>query len=217
MKRRLAVVTTHPIQYYAPWFSRLHRAPGLELRVFYLWDFGVTTRVDPTFGHTVRWDIPLLDGYMSEFVPNTSRRPGTDHIFGLWNPSLAARVRAFGPTAVLLLTYNFAAIYRLLAEWRASDAPLLFRGDSHRLVPASGSVARLRRSFISHLFRRFRRVPVRWCVEPTLLRGSRRPRVKALPLSTRSRQRSFHQRVRRSAGTPCGGEPRSGSRPDTGL
>ncbi len=73
---RLAVVTTHPIQYYAPWFRRLASHPGLDLRVFYLWDFGVVEREDKGFGRTIRWDVPLLDGYASEFVPNVSRRPG---------------------------------------------------------------------------------------------------------------------------------------------
>ena len=63
MTHRLAVITTHPIQYYAPWFRYLSGMPGLDLRAFYLWDFGVTDRVDPQFGQAIRWDVPLLEGY----------------------------------------------------------------------------------------------------------------------------------------------------------
>ena len=154
MTHRLAVVTTHPIQYYAPWFRQLQTVPGLEVRVFYLWDFGVADRVDPVFGQTIRWDVPLLDGYEAEFVPNVSAHPGTDRITGLRNPELAARVREFRPTAVLLLAYNYLSIYEFLLRWRSTDAPLLLRGDSHRLVPPAGAASHMRRAFISKVFSR---------------------------------------------------------------
>ena len=70
---RLALVTSHPIQYYAPWFRQLAARPGLDLRVFYLWDFGVTDQRDPRFGTEVRWDVPLLEGYAHEFVPKKDK------------------------------------------------------------------------------------------------------------------------------------------------
>jgi hypothetical protein len=34
---RLAVVSTHPIQYYAPLFRLLGKDPEIELKVFYTW------------------------------------------------------------------------------------------------------------------------------------------------------------------------------------
>ena len=40
--------------------------PGIDLKVFYLWDFGVTDQHDPGFGRAIRWDLPLLEGYASE-------------------------------------------------------------------------------------------------------------------------------------------------------
>src|SRR5690242_4573930 len=95
VKRRLAVITTHPIQYYAPWFRALGETAAIELKVFYLWDFGVAEHRDHEFGHAIQWDIPLLDGYDYEFVPNLSRRPGLDHFFGLWNPALPHVVNAY--------------------------------------------------------------------------------------------------------------------------
>lgn len=155
MSSRLAVITTHPIQYNAPWFRHLSRERGLDLRVFYLWDFGIAPRRDPRFGHVIQWDVPLLEGYDSEMVPNASWRPGTHHLAGLWNPSLPRRVRAFDPTHVLLLTYNYAAIYDFLARWGNTRAPLLFRGDSHRLVRPAGLGAVVRRRLIERIFRRF--------------------------------------------------------------
>jgi len=153
---RLGVVTTHPIQYYAPWFRQLAQRPELDLRVFYLWDFGVVEREDKGFGRVIRWDVPLLEGYASEFVPNVSSRPGTDHFRGIDNPGLADALRRFNPAAVVCLGYNYVSFLRLLLGRPLGNVPLLHRGDSHRLVPRRGIGAWLRRQLLTQLFRRFR-------------------------------------------------------------
>lgn len=149
---RLAIITSHPIQYYAPWFRYLHRQADLDLRVFYLWDFGLTPQADPQFNQTIQWDIPLLEGYPYEWVPNRSRHPGTHHLWGLQNPTLTAQIAQFHPDATLLMNYNYASLYGFMARWRG---PLLFRGDSHCLVPETGPKAALKRQWIGAVYRRF--------------------------------------------------------------
>jgi glycosyltransferase involved in cell wall biosynthesis len=130
---RLAVVLSHPTQYYSPWFRWLRANSPLEFRVFYLWEFGVTAQRDPKFQTTFKWDVDLLSGYESEFVPNTARDPGTHRFGGLRNPTLTARLAAWQPTAVLMFGYHFAAHLRAIAWARRRGIPLLFRGDSHLL------------------------------------------------------------------------------------
>ncbi len=152
---RLAIVSTHPIQYYAPWFRRIADTPEFSLRVFYLWDFGVTEQVDKGFGKKFQWDVPLLDGYESEFVPNDAREPGTHHFRGLWNPRLRWRIEAFKPDAVLVFGYRFASTQRFIWTWPRRQAPLLFRGDSHRLVKSTGWKESVRKHLISLVYRRF--------------------------------------------------------------
>jgi glycosyltransferase involved in cell wall biosynthesis len=127
------VVLSHPIQYYSPWFRWLRTHTGLEFRVFYLWDAGVTAQRDPEFQTTFKWDVDLLGGYESEFVPNTARRPGTDHFWGLRNPILTTRLAAWSPDAILLFGYAYASHLRLIAWARRHRVPLVFRGDSHFL------------------------------------------------------------------------------------
>ena len=129
--RRLAVVLSHPTQYYSPWFRWLAAHTDLDLRVFYLWEFGVTTQTDPQFRTSVKWDVDLLSGYAHEFVPNTSAQPGTEHFGGLRNPNLTARLAAFRPDAVLLFGYAYASHLRVIFWARLHRVPLLFRGDSH--------------------------------------------------------------------------------------
>lgn len=128
---RLAIVSSHPIQYYAPWFRHIVEHSRLDVRAFYLWDFGVAERHDPGFGHSLRWDIDLLDGYSHEFVSNWSHRPGTNHALGLVNPGLGRALRRFRPDAVLSFGYAQASPLWL---GLTTDYPLILRGDSHALV-----------------------------------------------------------------------------------
>ncbi len=150
---RLAIITSHPIQYYAPWFRYLQTNTNLNLRVFYLLDSTVTNQADRQFKGNTPWDIPLLEGYDYEFVPNMSKQPGTGHFWGLQNPTLTKQVNAFQPDVVLMMNYNYASLYRFLACWRYT--PLLFRGDSHRLIPEMGLKAALKRQWITQVYRRF--------------------------------------------------------------
>lgn len=152
---RLAVVVSHPIQYYAPWFRSLALEPGIELKVFHLWDFGVAPRADPGFGHIVVWDIPLLDGYAHCFVANRAADPGTHHFSGLHNPTLVKELVDWRPQALLLFGYAYRTHLALLLAPRLWRVPVLFRGDSHGLCPRSGWRPRLAGFFRRLLFRRF--------------------------------------------------------------
>lgn len=157
--KKLAIISSHPIQYYAPWFRYLTENTGIKLKVFYLWDFGITEQVDSGFGQAIKWDIPLLERYSYEFVPNISQNPGTSHFWGLQNPTLLKRVKAFSPTAVLMMNYNYASLYHFIWQWPKQRAPLLFRGDSHRLFSPPDKIwnikEKLRRQWISAIYRQF--------------------------------------------------------------
>lgn len=133
------MVLSHPTQYYSPWFRWLTLHAGLTLRVFYLWEFGVKATRDPRFQTTFKWDVDLLSGYDSEFVPNISHAPGAETFFGFNNPGLPARLAAWRPEAVLLFGYAWASHLRTIWWARRHRVPLIFRGDSHFLGrPAPG-------------------------------------------------------------------------------
>ncbi|MBE9175012.1 glycosyltransferase family 4 protein [Synechocystis salina LEGE 06155] len=153
---RIAVIASHPIQYYAPLFRWANQEQNLTLKVFYLWNFGITDQVDQGFKQTLKWDIPLLDGYDFEFVPNVSQDPGTHHTFGLQNPALTQRIFSFKPDIILLTaSYNYASIYQFLWQIRRLNIPIIFRGDSHRLIPETGIKARIKHLIISKIFQNF--------------------------------------------------------------
>ena len=151
--RRLAIVLSHPVQYYSPWFRWLRAHTELEFKVFYLWAFGVTAQRDPQFGATFQWDVDLLAGYESEFVPNVAHDPGTHHFGGLDNPELCARLAAWAPGALLVFGYNWRSHQRAIWwAWRRG-LPLVFRGDSHLLGRAALPFSR--RLLLRFLYARF--------------------------------------------------------------
>lgn len=140
---RLAVVTTHPIQYYAPLFRRLAERERLDLHVFYGWRGAVEATVDRGFGTTFAWDVPLLDGYAYTFVKNVADDPGTHHTAGIDAPDMVGAIEAWGPDAVLVFGWNYRAHQQVLrAFW--GRVPILFRGDSTLIDEQGGIAGRLR-------------------------------------------------------------------------
>ena len=150
---RLAAVLSHPIQYYSPWFRWVRKHAPIELRVFYLWDFGVAGHRDPHFGTRVKWDVDLLDGYDSVFIPNHASKPGAAHFWGLNNPDLPKQMGAWRPDVLLLFGYKWASHLRAIAWARRAGIPILFRGDSHLL--GRGRPRPLTRFALRALFSRF--------------------------------------------------------------
>ena len=150
---RLAIVQSHPTQYYSPWFRYVQMQAEIELRVFYLWEFGVTRQTDRQFGTAFQWDIDLLSGYEHEFVRNVARDPGTHHFGGLDNPALTKRLADWQPDALLLFGYKWKSHLRAIFWARRNRVPLLFRGDSHFI--GRGNPPRLTRWLLSLLYRQF--------------------------------------------------------------
>jgi glycosyltransferase involved in cell wall biosynthesis len=130
MPRSLAIVATHPIQYYAPLFRALANRDDLAVHVFYGWHGAAGTSAhDPGFGQDVEWDIPLLEGYDHTFVENTARDPGTHHFRGLVNPDLISKIGAWQPDAILVFGWGWWSHLRVLHHFHGR-VPVFFRGDS---------------------------------------------------------------------------------------
>ena len=73
--KKLAIVTTHPIQYNAPVFRMLQERNVIAIKVFYTWGEKVLeNKYDPGFNRVIDWDIPLLNGYDYVMVNNKNIR-----------------------------------------------------------------------------------------------------------------------------------------------
>lgn len=130
--KRLAIVVTHPIQYYAPVFGLLTQRGKVKVKVFYTWGNQSQTQFDPGFDKNVSWDIPLLDGYEYTFVKNTSSNPGSHHFWGIINPQLKKEILDWAPDALLIYGWSYYSHLQLILKL-GKHLPVLFRGDSHLL------------------------------------------------------------------------------------
>lgn len=127
---KLAIVSTHPIQYYAPVFRALSRSARVQPRVFFTWSQTENGPVfDPGFGIRFEWDIPLRDGYDHVFVHNVSKEPGTSHFRGIQNPTLNREIAAWGADALLVYGWRLHSHLAAMRHFKGR-IPVLFRGDS---------------------------------------------------------------------------------------
>jgi glycosyltransferase involved in cell wall biosynthesis len=150
---RLAIVTTHPIQYNAPFFQLLAQQGHVEPMVFYTWSQSAGgEKYDPDFGRSIEWDIPLLEGYPYRFVQNTSRNPGSHHFKGIVNPTLVKEIEEWGADAVLVFGWKFRSHLQCLRHFHGK-IPVLFRGDSTLLDERPGLRARMRRVLLRWVYR----------------------------------------------------------------
>lgn len=149
---KLAIVTTHPIQYYTPLFQQLAGEPELTLRVFYTWSQAQQGVFDRGFGRAVQWDIPLLAGYDFTFVPNVARQPGCHHFMGIQNPGLIPALRAWKPDALMVMGWNFYSHLQVMRYFKGR-IPVYFRGDSTLLDEQPGLRKRLRRMGLRWIYR----------------------------------------------------------------
>ncbi len=126
---RLAIITTHPIQYYSPVFKLLHEHNKIEINVFYTWGELSIKKYDPGFDKKIEWDIPLLAGYPYEWVQNSSTDPGTHHFKGIINRDIIKQINNWQPDAILVYGWGFDSHIKVLRYFK-KKIPVFFRGDS---------------------------------------------------------------------------------------
>jgi glycosyltransferase involved in cell wall biosynthesis len=122
-------VTSHPIQYQAPWFQSLAREH--DLVVFFAHRQDARGQAAAGFGHEFEWDVPLLDGYQSEWLRNESAAPGVDTFAGCDTPEIAERLRAGRFDACLVNGWYLKSYLQAVRACRRLGVPVLMRGDSH--------------------------------------------------------------------------------------
>jgi glycosyltransferase involved in cell wall biosynthesis len=150
---RLAIVTSHPIQYAAPLYAYLSRDPTLALTVLYCSDSSLRGARDPGFGAELSWDIDLLAGYASIFLGERSR---TRDVGGFWSlicPELAWEIRSARYDAVWIHGQQFAAYVLAFALAKLQGIPVLTRGDTHLGLSRPPLRAALRRVLLGLQYR----------------------------------------------------------------
>ena len=129
-KFRLAYVVSHPIQYQAPLLRRLAKEPDIDLTVLFWSDHSVTKFIDEGFGGVeVKWDVPLLEGYKSEFLP-VIRRAIYPSLTAPINRGTFRALRKGRFDAVWLHGYWNVNSFMTMGAAKLLGIPLLLRADS---------------------------------------------------------------------------------------
>lgn len=132
---RLAVVASHPIQYYAPLFRELARR--LDLKVFFAHKATQADQASAGFSVGFDWDIDLLVGYNHLFLHNVAERPGLDYFTGCDTPEIGARLRGGAFDAVLVQGWYLKTFLQAVFAAKRLGMHVLVRGDSHLGTPRS--------------------------------------------------------------------------------
>jgi glycosyltransferase involved in cell wall biosynthesis len=134
---RLGILSTHPIQYYSPWYRALAAQPGIDVTVFYAHRQSAQGQAAAGFGVPFEWDVPLLDGYAYEILPNRAGRPSVETFWGCNTPAVMDRIAQGDFDAVIVHGwYNLSYWQAIYACWRAGT-PVMIRGDSQLLTRRS--------------------------------------------------------------------------------
>ncbi len=131
---RVAIVSTHPIQYHTPWFRALASRPDIEMTVLYCHKASPQDQAKAGFGVEFDWDVSLLDGYRWEYLSNVASKPGMN-FWGMDTPGLRKKIDGGEFDAVVLNGWHYKSAWQAMqACWR-TGTPIMGRGDSNLKTP----------------------------------------------------------------------------------
>lgn len=134
---RVALVATHPIQYHVPWFRALAVRAEVDLKVYFAL-LPDSAQQGIGFGIPFQWDIPMLEGYAWEALPNARATPALGTFFGSSTPGVLEALRRDRPDAAILTGWNALPLLQALWACERLRLPRIVRGESNamRLRPA---------------------------------------------------------------------------------
>jgi glycosyltransferase involved in cell wall biosynthesis len=150
---RIAVLNSHPIQYFAPLYAYLNAASDLEVTALYLTDVSVRGGNDAGFGRDVKWDLDLLAGYRAIFLGQGARTRQPTGFWSLVAPQVWSELRSGRYDVVWLHGHNYAANLIALVAAKTARLPVMMRGETHLGLPRHGIKAKLRRPVMAALYR----------------------------------------------------------------
>jgi len=148
--RRLAIVTSHVIQYQDPFFRKVAADPTIDLTVLFCSREGADVYRDVDMQTSLRWDLDLLHGYDHRFLRNVGSGHG---FFRILNPSIVTELASRRYDAVLFMTgWAWATAWLGFAAARFVRLPILLFGDSSFVPEETTARARLRAGVMRALF-----------------------------------------------------------------
>jgi glycosyltransferase involved in cell wall biosynthesis len=147
LKTRLAIFTSHPIQYQAPWFRAIAASPDIEPKVYFA-KVPSAKEQGVGFGIEFSWDLPLTEGYpytvlstrlMPDFFPRFTRRVATN---------VDGELDKFDPHVAMVLGWQELTLVQALFACRRRGVPIIIRGESNSKKARPWTVQTLHKAYI---------------------------------------------------------------------
>lgn len=132
--KRIAVVTSHPVQYQVPWLRMLAAEPGIDLTVFYAM-VPDAVQQGAEFGVAFEWDVPLLGGYRHVVLHNRAVEPSVVRFDGCDTPEIHARLKEGRFDAVIVNGWVVKTCIQALLACQRLRIPCIVRGEVNGLRP----------------------------------------------------------------------------------
>jgi glycosyltransferase involved in cell wall biosynthesis len=129
---RLGIVASHPVQYQVPWYRALAARAEVELTVYYAL-MPTPAQQGVGFGEQFAWDVPLLDGYRWQALPNAARAPSLDGFLASRTPAVTEVLKSDRPDAVIVSGWHALPLLQATRACRRLGIPCLVRGESSGL------------------------------------------------------------------------------------
>jgi glycosyltransferase involved in cell wall biosynthesis len=149
----IAVLNSHPIQYFAPLYAYLNAAPDLKVTALYLSSVSVRGGLDHGFGQEVKWDVDLLAGYRSVFLGAAAKTREPAGFWSLVVPQVWNELRSGRYDVLWLHGHNYAANILALLAAKSIGMPIFMRGETHLGLPCGDIKSSLRKPLMGALYR----------------------------------------------------------------
>jgi glycosyltransferase involved in cell wall biosynthesis len=150
----LAILTSHPIQYQAPLWQALAAASDVPFEVWFLTNHGQQASQDREFGQVFTWDLDLLAGYPSYYLPV---KPGwtLGSFRGIeLESSWEAQLRQRKVTVLWVEGWRFQANWLAIQAAHRLGIPVWLRGESNDLKHDPWLKSLVKRPLLGRLFRK---------------------------------------------------------------
>ena len=127
--KNIIFINSHPIQYFAPMYKFMNQH-GLKTKAWYCSDESLKGAKDSEFGINITWDIPLLEGYESEFFKNYSWKPSQmNGFFGLINLGMITRIFKEPKSVIIVHGWHYFTHFFILMLGRLCGHTVCLRND----------------------------------------------------------------------------------------
>lgn len=174
---RVAVIVSHPIQYFVPLYRGLAASAALDLTVLFASRIGLEARQDPGMGVELAWATDLLSGYDHRFLAHADRIAHAG-FFAVDNPDVERQLASVNPDIVILHGYASVTNLRALAWAKLNRRPAILASDAS--IDAAGRAPAAAKRWLLARFSAFLTLGDR--AEAFLAaRGARRDRMFRVP------------------------------------